>query len=149
MSEFVFKRFLSSSKKIMSLFCHSLTKIFIHSMSKNNGISNPASLDTSFYKPERDSLSTDPQSVRDTLFALSGQIAFDEVVDIKNKFVHKNLPVYDLQIDPDEIYMCNGVIVKNCMCSMEPNYADDKPDTEPKDGVEWVDHPALLPEQFM
>ena len=37
----------------------------------------------------------------------------------------------------------------NCMCSMEPNYADDKPDTEPKDGVEWVDHPALLPEQFM
>ena len=148
-SEFVFKRFLSSSKKIMSLFCHSLTKIFIHSMSKNNGISNPASLDTSFYKPERDSLSTDPQSVRDTLFALSGQIAFDEVVDIKNKFVHKNLPVYDLQIDPDEIYMCNGVIVKNCMCSMEPNYTDDKPDGHKEGEAEWVDHPAILPEQFL
>jgi hypothetical protein len=35
-----------------------------------------------------------------------------------------------------------------CLCSIESSYSGD-PETKPVDGVEWVDHPSVLPAEFL
>jgi hypothetical protein len=36
----------------------------------------------------------------------------------------------------------------NCMCSLEPSYTGD-PEPKPTEDTEWVDHPSVIPEQFL
>jgi hypothetical protein len=49
--------------------------------------------------------------------------------------------VYDLQVEPSEIYMCNGVIVKNCTCLLSYIYsgeADVSTKMDSKQGAEYL-----------
>jgi len=48
----------------------------------------------------------------------TGLIAADEVIKVRKFFVSSH--VYDLSVSDYELYICNGVIVKNCRCWIVP-----------------------------
>jgi hypothetical protein len=80
-------------------------------------------LDISFYKVALDTFSRDPKAVRECLFRLSSGIAFDKIVNIETLCYSGH--VYDLQVEPSEIYINNGVVVKNCLCLSYSVYSGD------------------------
>jgi hypothetical protein len=90
-----------------------------------------SSLDASFYKPSCDNISANPIDVRKELLRLSREVSFDEIVSVRT--FNYSGHVYDLQVEPEQIYICNGVVVKNCGCILDKYYGDesnleDKPD---------------------
>ena len=52
------------------------------------------------------------------LNAFTGDVALDEIVDVR--YFDFSDHVYDLHVSPYELYTCNGVIVKNCRCTIIP-----------------------------
>jgi hypothetical protein len=79
------------------------------------GFTNTTYADQVFYEPALDNVATNPIHVRNGLTRLSHNIAFDNVSDIT--FCQYSGHVYDLQVDENEIYISNGILVKNCTCS--------------------------------
>lgn len=115
---------------------------------KSRCFSNSAPLDIGFYKSESDNISRNPVAVRDALLRFSAGITFDNIIKIK--MMKYNGHVYDLSVEPDEIYMCNGVIVKNCACTLDPVYEgeageyDDKEAKAQFDDLDEEDQQALV-----
>jgi hypothetical protein len=97
---------------------------------KAGGVTNSATDYVSFAKNFTDDISRDPELVRDALLGLSGLVGFDDVVSVKCRsyFGH----VYDLQVEPSQIYITNGVIVKNCTCVLSTVYEGDAPEVKRK-----------------
>ena len=78
----------------------------------------PARLDTKLTEPAQDRLDITSISSSDTLSRFTGKISFDNVVDvsIRNNFSGH---VYTLETK-EGIYLSNGIVSKNCRCSMLP-----------------------------
>lgn len=83
-----------------------------------HGIRDIAGGNTSIEQTLSKSPAIDPRLAREFLLRFSGEIARDEVIKVRNfEFTGH---VYDLQVDPYELYTCNDVIVKNCRCWLQP-----------------------------
>ena len=117
---FLFSRFMTTFYSFMRFLSKNLPILRMKSVKSQKTFSNISPLDISFYKPTSDNISRHPIAVRDALLRLAPYIAFDNIIKIK-MFEYCG-HVYDLSIDPDEIYICNGVIVKNCACTITPVY---------------------------
>jgi hypothetical protein len=117
-----FKRNCSPSRGIMRSLRHFLCSLWSVKLfaRKAVGLGLSAPLYASFYKPASDNYSRNPQAVSDAILRLSAEIAFDEIIKIKTRNYSGH--VYDLQVEPSEIYISNGVIVKNCRCLLLPVY---------------------------
>lgn len=65
-----------------------------------------------------DSLSIDTQLAAYFLDRHSGQVQLTDIVSV-NHFDYSGY-VYDMQTDPYQLYICNGVVVHNCRCQLVP-----------------------------
>jgi hypothetical protein len=59
---------------------------------------------------------------REFLFRFASDVTLQEIVEVRD--FHFSGHVYDLQVEPYELYICNGVIVKNCRCFSRPVVED-------------------------
>lgn len=84
--------------------------------------------DVIFFENAHDNLSINTEFAREFVSRFAGKIALDEVVSIRNFNFAGH--VYDLQVEPYELYICNGVVVKNCRCTIVPVLIDTALQTE-------------------
>jgi hypothetical protein len=106
----------------MCSFGYALAKLWIEAILHKLRFSDPSPLDVSFYKPSLDRYSTNPEMISETLLRLSNEIMFDKIINIGTRNFSGH--VYDLQVEPSQIYICNGVIVKNCTCIISSFYKE-------------------------
>lgn len=122
-----FKRAFAPARRIMRGLCDHLPKLWSRpGIGQPYSVGRAAPLDVGFYKPSLDHVARDPDAVRDGLLRLSGKVAFANVVSV-NHFSYSG-HVYDLQVEPSEIYIANGVLVKNCLCLLSPVFTGEAPD---------------------
>ena len=81
-----------------------------HSFGFRLGSGNNTSLQETLAK----SPAVDPKLARQFILRFASDIAFDEVVDVRNSYYSGH--VYNLQIDPYSLYFCNYITVSNCRC---------------------------------
>jgi hypothetical protein len=98
---------------------------------RKHHFSSTSKQNASFYNPISDNLSTNPQATADCIARLSGQISFDRIVNIKRYWYSGH--VYNLSIEPEQIYISNGVIVKNCHCNLIEVYSGETSEAGAKD----------------
>jgi hypothetical protein len=92
----------------------------VFNVSSGNGLFDSTGLNSGFYKFASDHISANPQAISDFIFRHAAEIYFDQIVNIK--FNSYSGHVYDLQVEPEQIYINNGVIVHNCHCIMSSIY---------------------------
>lgn len=80
----------------------------------NHALRNAAWSDTAFQKALSESPAIDTRLAREFVLRFTSEIALDQIVEVRNFDFSGH--VYDLQVDDYELYICNGVIVKNCRC---------------------------------
>lgn len=102
---------------------------------------SPASSNASSFQNSVEMSGTDPQLAHDFTSRFANSVAIDKIVNVR--WFEYSGHVYDLQVEPYELYICNGVIVKNCRCGMLPvilpgsGTPDDEPPRDTWD--EWLD----------
>ena len=65
--------------------------------------------------------SIDTSLASEFVLRFASNVASEQIVKVRDFDVATH--VYDLQVDPYELYICNGVIVKNCRCDISPSRA--------------------------
>jgi SPP1 gp7 family putative phage head morphogenesis protein len=70
------------------------------------------------FKNGLDTASINSQLAGEFCDRFASSITIENISDIQ--FFAYNGHVYDLQVDPYELYTCNGVVVKNCRCYLKP-----------------------------
>jgi hypothetical protein len=71
-----------------------------------------------------DDITRDAEATGEFIDRFASEIAFDNVVDIETFDFSGH--VYDLQVDPYHLYISNGIITHNCVCSISWNESDDQ-----------------------
>jgi hypothetical protein len=127
------KALFFASHSIMSVFSNALEILggCIKRIKQSNSFLHRPSLDTGFIQSACNYGSGYSEAIRNALFRLAPDIAFDDIARIK--VYPYNGHVYDLQIGDDTIYMSNGVLVKNCLCNISQVYEDEAPANGPSD----------------
>lgn len=85
---------------------------------EKHGIGHRSWFDAAFEQSPPEGGTPDPSLARKFLFRFSGDIASDEIVEVRDFDFSGH--VYDLQVEPYQLYICNTVIVKNCRCTVIP-----------------------------
>jgi SPP1 gp7 family putative phage head morphogenesis protein len=68
-------------------------------------------------------LPIDPVLASEFLDRFASEVTLNEVVEVVE--FHFSGHVYDLQVEPYQLYLCNGVVVKNCRCTVVPVISPD------------------------
>lgn len=81
-------------------------------------LSSAAYIDTGIAKSATNGFWIDLKLARDFIDRLAGTITIDPIASVR--VFDFSGHVYDLQCEPYELYICNGVVVKNCRCTVIP-----------------------------
>jgi SPP1 gp7 family putative phage head morphogenesis protein len=76
-----------------------------------------------FVEARIDEMPADPTLAREFLDRFASEITLNEVVEVVEFDFAGH--VYDLQVEPYQLYICNGVVVKNCRCTVIPTISPD------------------------
>lgn len=86
-----------------------------------------------------DCFTIDPKLANEFVNRFAADVTLNNVVSVRN-FDYSG-HVYDLQVEPYQLYICNGVIVKNCRCTLIPvlSVASSDPTAPPSQTwLEWL-----------
>ena len=88
-----------------------------------NGQPATAYGNTGLFDALPDDLGINPALAGQFLDRFASEITLNEVVEVVEFDFEGH--VYDLQVEPYQLYTCNGVIVKNCRCAIVPTISPD------------------------
>ena len=97
-----------------------------------HGSASAAELDSGIEQPVSDDSSADIEISGEGLFGLPGQVTFDKIVNVERYAFHGD--VFNLQTHQGW-YTANGVVVRNCRCTVGYVIPDEQPDLVPIDGA--------------
>ena len=83
----------------------------------------PVLVDLSPFEKSDNGLDIDPALASKFCNKFTSQITTNQIISIRQFDFSGH--VYDLQVDGFELYICNGVVVKNCRCYLQPYQAPD------------------------